>query len=503
MIQDRYSIKDGYIFWEDSKVCTENGYPFHNLEFIERLSEGANGITYVARHKFLENFQVIKFSKTDIQKSLLEAQKNSNVEISETIASISDLGILSIPSKVCYSVMPMINNSVTLKQWITARDSILELFTHNLSAYNIGDKSGTNAICQLSLNVGSALLFSYSKLIGNHIVHGDLNSKNILVKDKLIDAMLVQTLEEIKNIGQDLTESEVDRASELINSVVDKIKEWIPTVVLGRIDSKIDIKLIDMGTSQFDGANKLIGEQRDNYFLVDSFRKILKPFFSGTSMIQFLNIDRNLFKDRTVKLYIHDTKLDSLFSSYPTPYSPIDPYDIENAYNGSLPKPFLVNHPEMVSCIPFMKGSEWIPRKLVAGDLLRLITFINVIYGYYSVNGMFSDEVNNICEFNSYIKRHDKKNHLDIEVFSSNHVSAWERLVYSESACSTGELIFWDKLWEAFRSFNKSPIKNILNYLDIQNRTVVLSDDGQEFLKDLRSKNDQSLFPPRDGGYLE
>lgn len=59
-------------------VNIDNEYPFKNFKFEDKLSEGANGITYKVKHTILEQTFVIKIAKTDSENNILEAKKNSS-----------------------------------------------------------------------------------------------------------------------------------------------------------------------------------------------------------------------------------------------------------------------------------------------------------------------------------------------------------------------------------------------------------------------------------------
>lgn len=488
-VSEDYAIRDGKLLYRGKEILLGGRYPFDNLCFKSFLGKGRNGITFATIHKFLNATQVVKLSNTTVKKNLLEAQKNAVDSVSETIAKVSDAAILEYPSDVTYSIMPFVENSVSLSQWVKSRDLLLELFIHNESAYNIEDKSGANAICQLSLNVCSAIIANYAKLVSNNIIHGDLNPGNILINDGFINSQLfdfLKILEEINN-GEECSDEVTGFICKGIEDTIAKINDKIAQISLGSIQSnEIKIKLIDLGTSQILGTNILYGEKRDNYFLVDSIRKLLKPFFPGDSLVKYLNIDEKVFRaDRELKFEWKSDYFKNIVMQ-PVPYTPIEP---EKWCEGdSLPQPYLMdNGIGSLTCIPCIGAWEWLSRKLVTGDLLRLVTFLNVIYGYYSASGIFRlDEEKYILELNSYIKyqigQQNNSNFLDINVFQASHVEAWEILIHSKEAKSTGELVDWEKLWDIFSQFAKSNTYEytIFDYISIKDNSVIVTESGKE-----------------------
>lgn len=149
-----FTIVEKKLYFRDKIVLEEETYPFDKLEFMEQIGEGANGKAYKVFHKILEIEQVIKISKSDYQKALLEAIKNSSTELSDVIAVVSDAGILSRPKNTSYSVMSIVNNSISLKEWIDCRDNLLKFCEDYLEESpfkSISEYSGL--IIQASLNL--------------------------------------------------------------------------------------------------------------------------------------------------------------------------------------------------------------------------------------------------------------------------------------------------------------------------------------------------------------
>lgn len=534
-----FTIVEKKLYFKDQLVLEEGNYPFDKLEFMMQIGEGANGKAFKVFHKILEIEQVIKISKSDYQKALLEAIKNSSTELSDVIAVVSDAGILSYPENTSYSVMSIVNNSISLKEWIDYRDNLLKFCEDYLEESlfkSISEYSGL--IIQASLNLIVCLLNSYSKFVQNSTIHGDLNPHNILVRDDFFNVELQQKLVEYFSYTKEERNLLRFRDSP-INSIIDSLNSFRSTISPGTVSSnRCNVKFIDLGTSQLGTTTRELGEQRDVHFILDSTRKLLKPYFTGTSLLRFINLEN---VNGELLFSFDDPDFDEMLSN-----DLEGKYGISNAvhngrltedaikqlegmteisnkiglppigkcgfifYTGSILFGYLVN--ELLSPYPIFVDNEaydeaydfyWdvyptykylqkynyqgnAPSSMVAGDILRLVALLVILLGYiHQDNGVSKSETNVINELNSLISpplidklvKVDIRN-LDNSIFDAKFIETWEKLMCSQNKyLSLGALIRWEELW---------------NYLE----SVFSSEDGAsaKIFRDIRLQGDKFLF---------
>ncbi len=505
-----FTIVEKKLYFRGEEVLEEGSYPFGKLEFMKQIGEGANGRAYKVFHKILQMEQVIKISKSDYQKALLEAIKNSSTELSDVIAVVSDAGILCHPENTSYSVMSIVNNSISLKEWIDCRDNLLKFCEDYLGESPFGSFSYySGLIIQASLNLIVCILNSYSKFVQNNTIHGDLNPNNILVRDSFFSTELQQRLVEYFNYTKEERNS-LELLDPPINSIVNNLNSIRSRILPGTVSSSIyDVKFIDLGTSQLETTTRELGEQRDVHFILDSTRKLLKPYFTGTSLLRFINLE--------------NVNGELLFSfDYPDFYEMLSndlegKYGISNAvHNGRLtedaikqlegmtdisnkiglpligkcgfifyPRSKLFEYlaDELLSPYPIFVDNEaydeaydfsWdvdpfyeylqkynyqgnAPSSMVAGDILRLVALLVILLGYiYQDNGVTKSETNVINELNSLISaplidelvKVNIRN-LDNSIFDAKFIETWEKLMVSQNKyLSLGVLIRWEELWD-------------------------------------------------------
>lgn len=504
-----FTIVEKKLYFRDQLVLEEGTYPFNKLEFMKQIGEGANGIAYKVFHKILQIEQVIKISKSNYQKALLEAIKNSSTELSDVIAVVSDAGILNYPENTSYSVMSIVNNSISLKEWIDCRDNLLEFCEDYLEESpfkSISEYSGL--IIQASLNLIVCLLNSYSKFVQNSTIHGDLNPHNILVRDSFFSSELHQKL--VKYFTYTEEERKLLRSLDSpINSIIDSLSSIRSRILPGTVSSNIyDVKFIDLGTSQIETTTRELGEQRDVDFILESTRKLLKPYFTGTSLLKFINLENvngeflfsfndknfdNMLLDYLEEKYgisnaVHNGRLTenaikqlggitdisneidllpigqcgsifnprSILFAYLV-YESLSPYPIfvdNEAYDSSRYGDTLyTDSPEYLQKYNY-RGNP--PSSMVAGDLLRLVALLVILLGYiYQDNGVTESETNVINELNSLISpppinesfKVDIRN-IDNSIFDAKFIETWEKLMVSQNKyLSLGILIRWEELW--------------------------------------------------------
>lgn len=505
-----FTIVEKKLYFRDQLVLEEGTYPFDKLEFMTQIGKGANGEAYKVFHKILQIEQVIKISKSDYQKALLEAIKNSSTELSDVIAVVSDAGILSYPENTSYSVMSIVNNSISLKEWIDCRDNLLKFCEDYLGELPFESFSGNSGlIIQASLNLIVCLLNSYSKFVQNSTFHGDLNPNNILVRDSFFSAELQQKLEDYYNYPEEERHL-LGYLDSPINSIIDSLNSIRSRISPGTVSSNIyDVKFIDLGTSQLETTTRELGEQRDVHFILDSTRKLLKPYFTGTSLLRFINLENvngellfsfddpdfyemlsnDLEEKYGISNAVHNGKLtEDAIKQLEGMADITDKFDLPPIgkcgsifYTRSILFMYLAN--ELLSPYPIFVDNEeydeaydvsWngdprykylqkynyqgnSPSSMVAGDLLRLVALLVILLGYiHQDNGVTKSETNVINELNSLISvplieelvKVDNRN-LDNSIFDAKFIETWETLMVSQNKyLSLGVLIRWEELWD-------------------------------------------------------
>lgn len=506
---ESFEIIEEQLYFEGKSVLEGGQYPFNKFVFIDKIGEGANGVTFKVFHKILQMDQVVKISRSNYQKNLLEAIKNSSTSISDVIAAVSDAGILGYPANTSYSVMPLINNSISFSDWISCRDKLLRFCNEYFEESSFKSNSQySGQIIQSSLNLSISLLSTYSKFIKNNIIHGDLNPNNILIKDSVFNAEVLKSLEEYFKYQNGDRKSSF-RFDCAVNRILATLQQLRRKVSVGTITSSFfEVKFIDLGTSQLETTNRDFGEQRDVYFILDSARRLLKPFFNGTSLNNFLNLEKvngdlllsfndpsfddrcsrglekkfgvsNLVKNgRLTPEAIHLLEESGPMSASYKSGLPIGKYYFI-FYNGNLLSEYLIN--EWLLPYPIFSNNEEyefnedtylidesvmfflkynyqgnVSSSMVSGDVLRLVAFLNIIFGYsYQNSEITTKDYEVIGKLNGLINpptpiynvEVDIRN-LDTGILDAKFIEAWENLIVSEDKfLSLGVLIQWENLW--------------------------------------------------------
>ncbi|MEZ7743545.1 hypothetical protein O3800_00965 [Gemella sanguinis] len=385
-------IKNKKLYFNDSLVTENCQYPFEKIEFLSEIGEGANGKAYKVRHKVLDIHQVVKVSKSNYQKNIFESIKNSSSEVSEVIAVVSDAGIFDNPSETSYSIMSSINKSISLSDWILCRDNLLSLAKEKYKENPLKSYSYLSGfIVQYSLSLAANFLYTYSILHKASIIHGDLNPKNILIIDSVFNEDLFINLNEYFTDNKLNSDQEREYKGNLTKTIA-KLRNH----TAGTIDfNNSTVKFIDLGTSKLESTDSNIGEDRDSELILDNVRKILKPFFRNSSLKNVLNVD---VEERRIKKKVRPSEL--------------------------------------------------------AGDMLRLIALINIMFGnMYNDASIDISDKNEITELNRIICGDIRNpsvisNLGDTDVFDSKFITAWVNLIFKgNEKLSSGNLINWDKLW--------------------------------------------------------
>lgn len=189
-----------------------------------------------------------------------------------------------------------------------------------------------------------------------------------------------------------------------------------------------DIRIIDIGTSKATGTARRIGERRDVDKLIENTRAILSPLLThfNTSLSKWLRL----------------TKIKGTSETPP-----------EWRYNNTQ-----------------------IPSKVIAGDLLRLVVFLNLILGFVTKGeheaGSLHLDKEDLSEFNQSMLSDIPVSHINLDV--CDHHNA----LFYYSKVSFGDTIDWPKVWKCIS----------LKYREFSPYT--LSPDPQsDYLLSFRSEN--------------
>ena len=274
-------IKNGELFFNDELISIDN-----NLEFKKKLSYGANGVTFVVFHKLLKLEQLIKiyFITDDISKTkaLTESQKNSTLNMADSTARVYDVGILNSPVEIVYSKMEFIENSITLKDYLTYRPTFVSILKELCPDDNfLKHKSILGPLFQESINIASYFIRSVAYLIKNDIRHGDLNPGNILICNSMFSPQLLQDIE----LYQKYKDGEISVEDIDIDLITGNLINYFliygnNDIRIGEIEQEnLSVRLIDLGASQIEPSSIEKTNQRDSWFIYHTIDELLSPFF--------------------------------------------------------------------------------------------------------------------------------------------------------------------------------------------------------------------------------
>lgn len=367
-----FKVKRGRLYYDNKPIGTCKCHPgFERLRFEdEPLSEeGANGVLFRASHQILNIQQAIKVWRpekaSDFKKAKNEAKKNANRDLGNSVAHINDAGIYEYPSKIFFAVMEIVNNAKTLKEWIKLRNLSLQELESDAKTDKMRLQTLKLRSCAQALNVTSGLLLCTSALYENQMTHGDLHAGNLLILD-----------------------NEKTRTNLLQFTDIGTPGSLTP----------VDIRIIDIGTSEATGTNRQIGEIRDVDKLIQNTRAILSPLLTyfKTSLTEWLTLENVKEKQQSLSIWTHDN----------TPISPA----------------------------------------VLAGDLLRLIIVLNLILGFATnapnKKGYLALEDEEVAAFNNLFS----SKICDMEI-SFKFGGSQNKLDYF-SEISSGLSINWPKVWE-------------------------------------------------------
>lgn len=330
-ILEKLSINDGGVLcYEQKQFLTENKVPaFQNLEFKKILSNGANGITFIVFHKNLKIEQLVKlyFITNDSNKikAIEETKKNSSVKLGDTIARVYDCGKLLFPVHVYYSIMELVENSLTLKDYLKVRTSFISALKEISPSKKMLEKDSVfDIILQEGVNLCIYFLRDISYLIKYNIRHGDLNPGNIMIGGSILTDNISDLIDKYNDIK---------RNKECIPVEWEKIKQEIlyyknncyNEVFVGEIrQDRLQVKLIDLGTSHVKPSTVEKTNQRDSWFIFSTIRDILSPIFDELSIDFSDYFHLKQVGERNVKKLEYNFKLEE--------YSELGDYYESNLY---------------------------------------------------------------------------------------------------------------------------------------------------------------------------
>lgn len=413
--EEKFEVEDGKIIYDKHHLFDKH----HNVifdnkyEIQKKLGGGANGITFLGKHKFLNLNQVIKIyfplestksveSKETVkaknEKNVFEIQKNANIDLNNINAINHDGGEIDFPEKMYYSIMKSVENHITLRNWIKNRDSYFNV------AKKICNKNELplHYVYGESLNMAISL---YKNIILKNdygIVHGDLHVDNILVSNSF------PTKEE-QNASLLMDEKDFICyfASKNFDNAVGSLKE-IPCV------------FIDMGTSRYSETNRNIGISREINFICENTRKILKPFFSG-SKVSFKEIFPYDFDD-----------IQNFYSSLDLAHSKLQFGDYVEKVSESLKK-----NNEVLNFFTI--------------SLSRLVLFYNHMFGFVCGGNVSSIDKNDLNSLNLYVEGEFLRDSL--ECYDKNLLAALQIISSQDSEVYFYKIINWKKVWDYFLDY--------------------------------------------------
>lgn len=269
-----FSVENKKLLYNGKLIGASATLPgFPQFDFEENaLGEGANGVTFRVQHRTLRVDQVVKLYSPEkagvAEKALLEAQKNADPRVRDVIAQVHDAGTYRYPEEISYSVMESVSGIQTLKEWLAERDERWESAQTSLDSDYGSDKAGAHMaknhrhrlVMAEALNVAAGFVGAVARVHAAGVIHGDLNHGNILI------------LQKASSDNPYLQPHSSDTRPGVLNP--------------------LPVKVIDLGSSQFADTLPIIGNARENWFLIDNVRKILKPLFeNGGSLKKWILLE--------------------------------------------------------------------------------------------------------------------------------------------------------------------------------------------------------------------
>lgn len=374
----KLSIDNGKLKFNGQPFRTSAGVsPFEHFTFTKQLSHGANGVTYVVQHKHLFSKQLVKLYFVDDEqkkeKAMSESRKNSALNMADSTARVYDLGVLSNPTNVVYSVMELVDDAKTFQEYLKIRNNCLKVMGNIQKESLLQRGSLLGEIFQESIIVACYFLRCVAYLIKNNIRHGDLNPGNILICNSIMERVI--------NNGNNI-HFRIDEDS-AIPSYSNKPDTKIN---VGMIDGHdLSVKLIDLGASRVAPSSPEKTNQRDTWFIYDTVNKLLLPFFKalgfenglsafanfgiiGKGQVKKLEYNFHAFKEAQIASY--ESQMDYLSLEFM--------FEEEKDFYGQI------------------------PYQMISAELLKIIALVNIFFGIFYNGGSIEQEdvveIQNIIE---------------------------------------------------------------------------------------------------------
>lgn len=230
--------------------------------------------------------------------------------------------------------MELVENSLTLKDYLKVRTSFISALKEISPSEKMLEKDSVfDIILQEGVNICIYFLRDISYLIKYNIRHGDLNSGNIMIGGSILTDNISDLIDKYNDIKRD---------KECIPVKWEKIKQEIlyyknnfyNEVFVGEIrQDRLQVKLIDLGTSHVKPSTVEKTNQRDSWFIFSTIRDILSPIFDELSIdfrdyFHFKQVD-----ERNVRKLEYNFKLEEyseLGDYYESKLYPFVEFHVEN-----------------------------------------------------------------------------------------------------------------------------------------------------------------------------
>jgi serine/threonine protein kinase len=285
-----FSVDNENLLYKGKPVGDDESRPgFHQFSFESTaLGEGGNGVTFRVQHRTLEVDQVVKLyfpSHEGVSdKAKFEAIKNADPRVRDVIAQVHDAGTYHYPEEIAYSIMESVSGIQTLNEWLSARDAQWEFaqasadsdvrFNETEAQRWKGRRSRT--VMAEALNVAAGFIGAVVRMHSTEVIHGDLNPGNILILQEDTDPVWSSfELQGFNQSGRDVFDPKYGAFRLAHNKYLEQTASEAQPGTL----NPPSVKVIDLGSSQASGTNPQVGIARENWFVLDNLRRILKPLF--------------------------------------------------------------------------------------------------------------------------------------------------------------------------------------------------------------------------------
>lgn len=181
--------------------------------------------------------------------------------------------------------MELVENSLTLKDYLKVRTSFISVLKEISSSKIMLEKNSVfDIILQEGVNLCIYFLRDISYLIKYKIRHGDLNPGNIMIGGSILTDNLSDLIDKYNNVKIN-KESIPGEFEEIKEEILCYKNNFYNEVFVGEIrQDRLQVKLIDLGTSHVNPSTIEKTNQRDSWFIFSTIRDILAPIFDELSI---------------------------------------------------------------------------------------------------------------------------------------------------------------------------------------------------------------------------